>query len=100
MDLEACLREFLTGLRDEVCSRCGGRPPGDPGRNPCCTTLPLGQLVEALRQAHTAKPAAGPAAGWCPCAMEKLASLAREAAECLEQRWKQREHLLDLWEDD
>jgi hypothetical protein len=98
MDSQNHVLDFLADLRDEVCSRCGGRPAGDPRGNPCGQTLPLDQLVAAIRAAQGGE-APGPGADWCPCTIEKLAALAREAAESLEKERQQRDHLLDLWDD-
>lgn len=100
MDSKHNVLEFLADLRDEVCSRCGGRPLGDPRGNPCGQTLPLDQLIAAIRAAQGGEGPGSAAANWCPCTLEKLAALAREAAESLEKDRQQREHLLDLWDED
>jgi hypothetical protein len=88
----ASVLEYLRAVRDRVCSRCGGRPPGDPRGNPCGTVLPLEQLVEALEQGQARREGrpfperAASHAGHCPCKMERLAVLAAEAAEDLEKQ--------------
>jgi hypothetical protein len=112
-EIEEKLLEYLREVRQEVCSRCSGRPVGDPRGNPCGVELPLAQLVEAMQIASAGGPTQegdsqpfgpGPAVlppdYVCPCPMDRLATLAAEAAEDLDRRHQQREHLLNLWNND
>jgi hypothetical protein len=108
--LEDRILEFLGEIRDEVCSRCSGRPIGDPRGNPCGVELPLAQLVEALEMAAARRttadrgsrptPSTGTNHRLCPCPMDRLADFAAEAAADLERRRLQRERLLELWDGD
>jgi hypothetical protein len=113
MLVEAKLREYLNEIREEVCSRCAGRPV-EGSFTPCGGELPLPQLIEAILRGPSdpfALPLAcpwdqggaaraGPGRGrFCPCPLDKVARLAVAAAEDLERRHQRRQHLLDLWGD-
>lgn len=97
--LTASVLSYLRAVRDGVCRRCGGRPFGDPRGNPCGTVLPLEQLIEALEQAQADREGrprpeqreeASSHAGYCPCPMDRLATLAALAAEDLEEQRRER----------
>src|SRR5947209_1590922 len=98
--LEDGLLEFLSEIRDEVCSRCSGQPVGDPRGNPCGAELSLGQLVNSLRIAAESRETAEPpeqavSEFHCPAAPECLAALAREAAAEMERRRRRRARLIE-----
>jgi hypothetical protein len=100
--LEANVLAFLGEIRDEVCSRCGGRPVGEKGEF-CDRELPLEWLLEVLQGVAASPTPAEPSTVCprcvCPLSRERIAELAVAAAEDLERRRQQRERLLQGWED-
>jgi hypothetical protein len=104
--VEVRFLDLLHEIRDEMCSRCSGRPVGDPRGNPCGVQLSLDQVLEALKRAaarHTPdapdEPETSFAASFCPLSMDQLTTLAGEVAGDLERRRQQRERLLASWDD-
>src|SRR5262249_7733410 len=102
-EFEARLLEYLSDVRDRVCSLCGGRPIGDPRGNPCGTVLPLRQLVKALKEAEAGlvalplcSPDVGSPACACPLPRKRLAVLAALAAEDVEEERQQHDLSYEL----
>lgn len=98
------LEEYMSEIRDQVCSRCVERPPGGPPCAPlgkrCGIELDLPQLVDAVHrvQADNMEPyidhfhgdvcmfCANRNTEQCPCPLEFLLVLAVQAIEAVDQR--------------
>jgi len=105
--------DHLNDIRIEVCSRCAGHPVRETWNGlpdtPCGNELPMVQMIEALHQYPQALAAVGdcpapsgqadPATLHCPCAMEKVATLALNAARDLEKQRLGRSHTLEAWDE-
>jgi hypothetical protein len=111
MRLAVMVVEYLNEIREEACRHCAREiiddPSSGPGNTPCGKELPLEQLLETITLPVSEEDSCAdgsdregpPHADFCPCPKEKLAHLAVDAAETLEQRRRRRELLLDQWND-
>ncbi len=101
---EADVAEYLTEMRDRVCSRCVERPPGGPpcaplGKN-CGVEMHLPELIDSIHQVHSdllepylahnrkaiCEKCAFLHSSICPCPMDYLSALIVEAVEAVDQR--------------
>ena len=114
MIAEKELADYLTEIRETVCSRCIERPPGGPPCAPlgkdCGIELHLPMLIESIRAVHS--PMLAPYlehnrheiceqcalfhSSICPCPMDYLSSLVVEAVENVDQRREDREREFDF----
>ena len=108
MAKETGLLQYLKELREEVCNHCAAQHATDSAcetsSTPCGLELPLAQLIEAIDRPHEKGekkdlPQVDPKAGHCPCPPDVLARFAEEASQAIENRRKQRERLLETWND-
>jgi hypothetical protein len=96
--------EYLTEIREQVCSHCIERPPGGPPCGPlgkrCGIEVNLERLIDSVRAVHsramdpyidshhnvvcTSCPASP--TSQCPCPLDYLLLLAVEAIEAVDQR--------------
>jgi len=101
---EAKLNEYLTEIREQVCSRCVELPPGGPPCAPlgkvCGVELHLPKIIDAIHEVRSEW--MGPylehnrhaicahcvhhQTSICPCPMDYLASLLVEAVETVDER--------------
>lgn len=98
------LAEYLSEIREQVCSRCIERPPGGPpcaplGKN-CGVELHLPQLIDSIRDVHSdllapyldhnraeiCEKCAFLHSSICPCPMDYLSGLIVEAVETVDRR--------------
>lgn len=108
MAIDTELLESLKELREEVCQRCAHQHLDGamcmPNTTPCGLELPLSQLVQAMEQSThgtlmLSLPQVEPSPDHCPCPPDVLARFATEACQAIEEHRKQRERLLDTWND-
>jgi len=99
---EAKVNEYLTEIREQVCSRCVERPPGGPPCAPlgkvCGVELHLPKIIDAIHEVRSEW--MGPylehnaicahcvhhQTSICPCPMDYLATLLVEAVETVDER--------------
>ncbi|MFM7150832.1 MAG: hypothetical protein ACKO23_13405 [Gemmataceae bacterium] len=95
--------DYLKELRDEACQRCGATYPGDslpgPEGTACGMKLPLTQLIDALHNPTSRGEEECRHPDYCPVRRVKLAKLAKEAAQFLEDQRARREKILENWND-
>jgi hypothetical protein len=102
------LEEYLSEIREQVCSRCVERPPGGPPCAPlgkrCGIELDLPELVAAVRGVHSdimepyidhfhddvCMHCVNRGTQQCPCPLEFLLVLAVQAIEAFDQRRAER----------
>ncbi|MFO0876382.1 MAG: hypothetical protein U0840_03335 [Gemmataceae bacterium] len=109
MAVELELIQALHELREEVCQHCASHHQEEgavcmPGDTPCGLHLPLTQLVKAMEQSTGSEmilsiPEMEPSPDHCPCPPDVLARFTAEACKKMETLRKQRERLLDTWND-
>lgn len=98
------LSEYLSEIRQRVCSRCVERPPGGPPCAPlgkfCGVEIHLAEVIRAIREVksdliapyldHNRRVICGTCARRdthdCPCAMDYLTVLLVEAVEAVDER--------------
>ena len=98
------LEDYMTEIREHVCSRCIERPPGGPPCQPlgkrCGVEVNLRELVEAVHHEHSnwmgpyidrfhedvCAHCVNRPTEQCPCALDYLLQLAVEAIEAVDER--------------
>jgi hypothetical protein len=104
METLALLDEYMTAIREQVCSRCVERPPGAPPCAPhgkrCGIELHLAEIVDVVHKSrgqamdpyierfHTDVCAhcANRPTNQCPCPLDYLLLLAVEAIESVDEQ--------------
>jgi len=102
------LDEYMSAIREQVCTHCIERPPGGPPCAPlgkrCGIELNLEGLVDAVHRVHSdmidpyierfhddvCTHCPNRPTNQCPCPLEYLLSLAVQAIEDVDQRRSQR----------
>ena len=103
------LEEYMSAIREQVCTHCIERPPGGPPCAPlgkrCGIELNLGPFVDAVHRVHslTIDPyierfhddvcadCPNRPTSQCPCPLEYLLMLAVQAIEDVDQRHAKRD---------
>ncbi|MFQ5730412.1 MAG: hypothetical protein ACE5KM_00505 [Planctomycetaceae bacterium] len=108
MSSENDLSEYMSEIREQVCSKCIERPPGGPPCEPlgkrCGIELNLPRLVDAVQHVHSGSMepyinifhdevcshCTNRPTSQCPCPLEYLLLLAVEAIETVDRRRRER----------